>query len=93
MIHYKEIEVPASKRQVIGKVVCDCCGMNLVDQSESNYDVHEVELSCKNGVSYPEGGNGEEIKFDMCNACFTNKLIPLMKEHMGVEVTWKSWDW
>jgi len=89
MKHIKTVKVPETTRQITDFVTCDLCGVEITC---GNYEVDEVEISCKTGSSYPEGGCGEEIVVDMCSKCFENELIPWLKSK-GVKIETKPWEW
>ena len=81
--------------EVVDSVTCDICKKIYQGEHwerESSYDVLETEVKMKTGSSYPEGGSGEEISFDICPTCFTEKLVPVLKE-LGAEPTVSDWEW
>ena len=86
----KTIEVPASKKEVNDKVICDVC-MKEIDQN-IGYDVDEVNVSHRTGSQYPEGGSGETISVDICGKCFDERLVLWLKSQGANPVT-KDWDW
>jgi hypothetical protein len=59
---------------------------------EGNYDHHNVCVSLDKGTSYPEGGRGEVVYFDICDGCFERRLAPWLKEQ-GAEPQTKEWDY
>lgn len=85
----KTVQVPASTRDVVDKVVCDLCKRNI--PNEGSYEVNEVTVSHKTGSSYPEGGSGEKVRVDLCPSCFDEKLIPWLTSQ-GVEPTTEEWE-
>lgn len=88
MKHTKTVEVPAHTKLVVEKVTCDVCGAEMFDRGAA---VSEVTVSCRTGVAYPEGGNGEKVSFDVCAACFKTKLRPFL-EGLGAVATETEWD-
>lgn len=90
---YKTINVPATQRTTLARITCDLCAKTSnADWDEDTYEVLETEVRCKTGNEYPEGGSGTEVTIDICPACFTEKLVPWVKEQGG-EPTTKDWDW
>lgn len=77
----------------IVSVTCDICKQEFDDDdwNKGAYEVLETNVSMKTGYLYPEGGNGDEITFDICPYCFKNKLIPALKE-LGAHPTESKWD-
>jgi hypothetical protein len=78
-------------------MTCDLCGRESKanhsdDWGEGNFDIAETEVRLKVGDSYPEGGAGTEIEFDICPKCFRERLIPWL-ESQGTKVEEKGWDW
>lgn len=73
---------------------CDICKKTYKGENweRGSYSVLETEVRFKTGSSYPEGGMGEETKFDICPMCFEHKLIPALKA-LGAEPTISDWDW
>jgi len=89
MRHMKTIHIPASERSDVDFVTCDLCKEKI---EESRYEVDEVEIRRKTGVSYPESGNGIKINVDMCGKCFDEKLMPWLRSQ-GAEPLTDEWDW
>jgi hypothetical protein len=80
--------VPETTRDVEVSVACDICnGVIGLDF----YKVDEIEVRHKTGYSYPDGGSGEEITFDLCGRCFDKKLIPWLRSQ-GAAPQIKEWD-
>lgn len=75
---------------------CDLCGREtkrgLDNWSGERFRVEEVEVRIKEGVSYPEGGSGTEIEFDICPDCFRGRLIPWL-ESQGAKAEEEDWYW
>jgi hypothetical protein len=93
MKYFVEIKVPETIRKVQQYIECDLCKKHHTNNwKESIYDDVEVEICLRIGRSYPDGGSGENISFDICPDCFNTKLIPWMKSQ-GVEPEMKEWDW
>jgi len=67
--------------------ICDICKKVHKGSGwkKETFEVLETEVRIKTGSSYPEGGSGEDMHFDICPKCFMEKLIPWLKG-MG-------WDW
>jgi len=83
-----------SERTVLDKMNCDLCKKESRkdDWTTQGYDIAETEISIREGTSYPEGGYGTEITFDICIDCFKNKIIPWFKSQ-GIIGTEKDWDY
>lgn len=56
---------------------CDLCGDDL---TEGNFVISEVEIQCKEGRNFPEGGSYEGVKYDCCVRCFEHKVAPVLKD-------------
>ena len=89
MRHMKTVREPAKTREVVDYETCDICGDRIL---ENMYEVNEVEVRHKTGSSFPEGGSGDEVEFDLCGKCFTEKLIPWLSTQ-GAEPRRTEWDW
>jgi hypothetical protein len=91
---YKETPVPATTRKDFVSVTCDLCKRvsKFPNFKESNFDALEIEVKMRTGNSYPEGGSGEEVSFDICPECFQKKLMPFLQAQ-GAEPTQTEWDW
>lgn len=89
MQHKKTINVPAKKLEMVEFTTCDICGERI---NKVAYEISEIEVRHKTGTSYPEGGNGEEVEFDICGKCFDEKLVPWLKTQ-GAEPRKTDWDW
>lgn len=90
MIHYKTVEVPATTKRVVDHKTCDVCNRKIAPEP---YRADEAEVICNVGTSYPEGGSGYKLEFDICVGCFEHRLVPLMAEHLGAKVNRTEWNW
>lgn len=89
MKHYKEIERPAKVEKVHTSTTCDICHKRL---KLFSYEFEEVEVSCKVGSRYPEGGSGTLTEVDLCSDCFEERLLPWLATQ-GVKPTVSDWDY
>jgi hypothetical protein len=92
MKKYQEYEIPIHIEHRWISTVCDLCG----DESETawapRYSAFEATVSLRDGNSYPEGGSGTKIEYDLCPTCFREKLIPWL-ESQGAKTVVTEWDW
>lgn len=65
------------------EVRCEFCpaegtpdGPAANDWSHAGFAVESVEVSCKEGESYPEFSSSEQLALDICCDCFKKKLKP-----------------
>jgi hypothetical protein len=72
MKHTKQKEIPAKTVTFVESISCDICGEKIPTQGTGNFS--EVEVSCKTGYRYPEGGVTTTRSVDMCEKCFRSKL-------------------
>ena len=91
MKHTKIVERPARSETVTDFIECDLCGNRI--EKEVGYGVNEVTISHRKGDNYPEGGSGEEMSVDMCESCFTLKLIPWLREQGASNIAYTDWYW
>jgi hypothetical protein len=49
-----------------------------------------VEVRHHSGEMWPEGGGGEDTRFDICSTCFHEQLIPWFKSK-GCNPQVKEW--
>lgn len=91
MKHYTEVIIPARITNEVSHITCDLCKNKI--QHKSSYDVDEVTVSYRTGRSYPEGGDGTETEFDICNTCFTEKLVPwlIFQGAVPTITPWEHW--
>lgn len=76
----------------LSSTTCDICKKKYSDEwGKRNYEVLETNVSLKTGESFPDGGSGKIISFDICPDCFRNRLIPALKR-MGAEPITTEWD-
>lgn len=76
-------------------ITCDICKKTypgIYWGRPSCYDVLETEIKLRTGNSYPGGGMGEKVFFDICPKCFEEVLIPLLAT-VGAQPTKEDWDW
>lgn len=62
---------------------CDFCGGNIPQRRPGSF--FEATLESKEGYSYPDDSNYREIKVDICQGCFHNKVLPWL-ESQGVKI-------
>lgn len=92
MRKYEQVPATGTVNRMVEES-CDLCGkINIGDWGAGGYSVEEIEISHKDGESYPEGGRGTEYEVDMCPDCFKNKLIPWL-ESQGCKVKRTDWSW
>ncbi len=96
----KRVSRPVSQpveREVLVETCCDLCGKvaKLGTWEKSTYEVNEVEIEVtvrqKDGVSYPDGGWGTELRVDLCPTCFKETLIPFLRQK-GAEIEEREWE-
>jgi hypothetical protein len=87
MKHISTVSVPATTETVVDKITCDLCSETIASRS---CEVDDVTITYANGSNYPEGSIGEDIFFDLCGKCFTDKLVPWMKAQ-GAEPQTREW--
>ena len=82
-------------KTIVESTICDICKKVYRGEGwekKSTYDVLETEIRFKTGCSFPDGGGGEEITYDICPKCFKEKLIPILAE-LGANPTQGEWGW
>ena len=89
MRHFEKVKIPAQTKEKLTHVTCDICKEEIKKES---YSATETEVKMRKGDMYPEGGWGEEIEYDICPKCFTDKLIPWLEEN-GAKREWDDWDY
>lgn len=88
MEHKTLIKIPSKTIERVLFVTCDICN----DKIENNsFDIDEVTIKHKTGYLYPEGGQGEYKKIDMCGKCFNQKLLPFL-ESIGATPSITQWE-
>jgi hypothetical protein len=92
---YKQVDVPARTEKRLARITCDICGREGKDDDweARGYDVCEVEVRHKQGVNYPDSGDGDEIDLDVCPECFREKLVPFIESFGRVKIKPKEWSW
>ncbi len=91
MKHY--INIPRSYTDTyLDSVTCDICNKTYNSHwNAKTYQVLETEVRFKRGESYPEGGGGSEISYDICPKCFDTVLVPLL-ESKGITPSIADWE-
>lgn len=90
MKHMKEVLVPAKTEKRRDYTTCDLCKQKINEEWRGDYA--EVDVCCKIGVRWPDGGNYDQWEFDLCADCFQNKLVPWMKSQ-GADPAISDCDW
>jgi len=68
------------EREVIDKVVCDICNIDM--SNRESYEQSEVNINAKLGCNYPEGDCRTGYVIDVCPTCFIEKSNRLLKIHL-----------
>jgi hypothetical protein len=88
MRHYKKETIPEHIEEKLTHITCDICGDEI---KSKQFDATRTEVEMWTGSSYPEGGCGERIQYDICGDCFKGELIPWL-ESKGAKREWEEWD-
>jgi hypothetical protein len=72
MKHYETVQIPARTEQKEVSTTCDLC------KKEIDYWEGNVDMECKKGSYYPEGGSGILTTFDVCGQCWKDLVVPIM---------------
>lgn len=75
----KKIEVPATFKEVVVKVLCDFCDKTIKQNREYGEKFCEPTIKCEEGETWPSGGSGETTSFDCCGECWNEKVLPALK--------------
>lgn len=81
---YEKKIIPAKEYSNCVKRKCDLCGIESNDDDWAGgiYEVNEstisMEITCRTGEVYPDGGFTSHWEVDICPKCFVDKLIPWM---------------
>lgn len=90
-----ETRIEKVERTFLVSVTCDLCGRDALRKNGAwgthAYDATEVEVSLREGESYPEGGGGTIYEIDLCPECFKERLIPWLRSE-GATVEQKEWE-
>lgn len=95
---YKEVTIPERKERRVDHRECDLCSRksDRDDWTSGSYNVNEteirIEITQKDGSSYPEGGSGQSYDIDLCPTCFKSQLVPWLISQ-GAKVKREDWDW
>ncbi len=88
MYIYETIQVPATERKVIKKILCDCCSKEI---SKGLYSAFESDLHFKDGDSYPDNGHGKMLTVNFCKKCMKN--VSDFVESIAPNVKWEEWEY
>jgi len=92
----KVIRKEMVERERVVSMVCEICGEQSIgsewDGEGDDRSFGVVDIECKTGVRYPDGGYGEKCEVDICPKCFKGKLVPWL-ESQGATVKWEDWDY
>lgn len=101
MRRYEEKKTTSTYTSCVS-LTCDICGAAAPTPSASwsgrawvdagSYDILDVKVRLKDGASYPEGGHGERVGFDICPECFRSKLVPLIESTFKIKATKSEWE-
>lgn len=89
MKHVQTRIVPAKTESFVVKMTCDICGNEIVHEP---FNAEQTTVEHVVGKSYPEGGSGSKISFDICGKCFETKIVPWMQSQ-GAAAEWREWSW
>jgi hypothetical protein len=89
MKHYEKTIIPQQVKEVLASTTCDLCKEKI--ETKECWAIQDVEIQCRTGMSYPEGGFGECTEVDLCPDCFNSKLLPWLRSQ-GAEPHQREWD-
>lgn len=91
----KEQKTYTNTITTVSRLVCDICGEQSKGDnwSKERYQVAESEVSLLTGDRYPDCGSEERLRFDICPACFLNKLVPWVKAQNGMDPEVEDCSW
>lgn len=70
----------------IAEIRCDVCGTSKnkiydrEDWAQQSYHVNDITITNRVGTAYPDDSNGKKLQIDMCPDCFTNILLPAIRQ-------------
>ena len=82
----KKYEEETNTYMRLVETTCDCCH-NAIRHRDRSFEVFEASISARRGDDWPEGFHGENYKPDICEQCFTDKIIPALVR-LGIDVPW-----
>jgi hypothetical protein len=77
-------------REYLDETRCDLCGEAIKDPK--GYDMDDITIERREGVSYPDGGTGTTEEVDMCGNCWKNKFKPWLRS-LGYAIRSTEWDY
>jgi hypothetical protein len=90
MIHNTVVHKPARDDTVVDYRTCDICKKRI--EEPKTYSVDGITITRRTGSSFPEGGSGETLSFDVCPKCFENEVVLFFKK-FGSSGDLIDWDY
>lgn len=72
----REIQAHIETRFQDSRTMCDGCGKECC--GEDNYDTPEITIGARLGSIYPEGSSRDVHEVDVCQSCFTTRIVPAL---------------
>jgi hypothetical protein len=93
--NYKKVIIPQQEITKLDYISCDICGKNSGKDYDDNgtiewrddrlnYDVAKTSISIEEGKNYPDCYSTTLKEFHVCDKCFNDKLIPLLKSEFNI---------
>jgi len=76
---------PEEKTRIV-EIRCDVCNERKHDPYDRNnwaehfYHVDDIKITHEVGTSYPDDSDLKHLQIDMCPDCFTNILLPAIRQ-------------
>ena len=75
----KTIEEHVKKKEVVERVECDLCNKD-VNHCKDSWDLNDITIEANLGSLYPEADCRTLYITDICAECFTDRIMPKLKE-------------
>lgn len=90
MARIAKTELRTPRTLLSEQVFCDWCDKEIKPEP---FKVLEGSIELlRTGYGFPEGGNVETIKADLCESCFKIRLIPFLESN-GCKLRTEESDW
>lgn len=96
MIIIEQVVIPEKKIDREKETICDICGAKTSNDGnwlDDGFEFEKTRVRLKRGWTSREGGDWNEIEYDICPKCFKEKLIPFIKSLSGKEPRESEHDW
>jgi hypothetical protein len=93
---HKETKTITREEIRIVKTTCDICGAEQYKSDRwphKSFKFDDTTFEHSYGTNYPEGGDSNTLRLDICPTCTVDKIVPFLEQLAKKSFTYEESDW